>query len=321
MDNERWFKEAKFGMMIHWGLYSLLAGEWKGQRMDDIGEWIMSKYEISITEYEQLTKCFNPIYFDAEEWVCLAKEAGMNYIVVTSKHHDGFAMYHSEADSYNVVDATPFGRDIIAELAAACHKYDMKLGLYYSQNLDWHEPHGGGFAQKHYQSNFGMSWDNNWDFPNRDQKDYMICFEKKIKPQVRELLTKYGEICLIWFDTPVGAPESCSAELFEMVKKYQPNCLVNTRIGNGLGDYVSCGDNELPEEYSDVLREAPVTLNDTWGYKSFDANWKSAEKIIELKKRCNDHGANLLLNVGPDGLGRIPAPTIEILKKVGANAK
>lgn len=321
MDNKQWFREAKFGMMIHWGLYSLLAGEWKGQRMDYIGEWIMSKYEIPITEYEKLTQCFNPIYFDADEWVRLAKDAGMNYIVVTSKHHDGFAMYHSEVDSYNVVDATPFGRDVIGELAEACRKHDMKLGIYYSQNLDWHEPHGGGFNQNPYRRNFGMSWENSWDFPNREEKDYMICFEKKIKPQVKELLTKYGEICLIWFDTPIGAPESCSTELFEMVKKYQPNCLVNTRIGNGLGDYISCGDNELPDEYSHLLRESPVTLNDTWGYKSFDGNWKSAEKIIELKKRCNNHGTNLLLNIGPDGLGRIPVPTIEILKKVGEIAE
>ena len=317
MDNRKWFKEAKFGMMIHWGLYSLVAGEWKGKRMDYIGEWIMSKYEIPINEYEKLAKCFNPIFFDAEEWVLLAKQAGMNYIVMTAKHHDGFALYHSEHDKYNVVDATPFGRDIIAELATACRKHDMKFGLYYSQNIDWHEAHGGGYDPKYYHSNFGMSWDNDWDFPDRENKDYMICFEKKIKPQVKELVTRYGDICLIWFDTPIGAPEQCSTELFEMVKKYQPDCLVNTRIGNGLGDYVSCSDNKIPEDYSDVLREAPVTLNDTWGYKSFDLNWKSAEKILEIKKRCNSRGANLLLNVGPDGLGRIPAEAVDILKRVG----
>ena len=149
MNNKEWFKQAKFGMMIHWGLYSLVAGEWKGKRMDYIGEWIMSKYEIPIKEYEQLAKCFNPIFFDAEEWVMLAKQAGMNYIVITAKHHDGFALYHSQTDKYNIVDATPFGRDVIAELAEACRKHNIKLGLYYSQNIDWHEPHGGGYDPNH----------------------------------------------------------------------------------------------------------------------------------------------------------------------------
>ncbi len=313
--NKKWFKEAGFGLMIHWGLYSVLGGEWKGKRMDYIGEWVMSKYEISNKEYEKLVNVFNPIYFDAEEWVTLAKDAGMKYIVITSKHHDGFALYHSEVDPYNVVDATPFGRDIIGELAEACKKHDMKLGLYYSQNIDWHELHGGGYDMKFYHSNRGeMSWDNDWDFPDRSKKDYRICYEKKIKPQVKEILTKYGDLCLIWFDTPLDIPEECSRELFDMVKKYQPNCLVNSRIGNGMGDYHSCGDNELPKEYTDGLIESPITLNHTWGYKSFDNDWKSPEKVREILAKCRACGANLLLNIGPDHLGRLPAPAMDVLK-------
>lgn len=315
MNNKEWFKGAKFGLMIHFGLYSLLAGEWQGKRMDYIGEWIMSKYEIPNKEYEKLTAAFNPIYFDAEEWVLAAKAAGMNYIVVTAKHHDGFALYHSKVDSYNVVDATPFGRDIIRELADACKKHDMKLGLYYSQCLDWHEEHGGGYtAEPH--SNFGMSWGNDWDFADNSAKDYMICYEKKIKPQVKELLTEYGELCLIWFDTPVGLSEKISQELFDMVKKYQPNCLVNSRIGNGLGDYSSCGDNCLPEDCCDELIEAPITLNHTWGYKAFDNDWKSPETVLEILEKCNSRGANMLLNIGPDHLGRLPAPSLDILKEL-----
>ena len=133
MDSKEWFREAKFGMMIHWGLYSLLAGEYKGQRTENEAEWIQSRFRIPIAEYEKLASSFNPIYFNAEEWVKLAKDAGMQYIVMTSKHHEGFAMYKSEADKFNVVDSTPFGRDVIGELAEACRKFGMKLGLYYSQ--------------------------------------------------------------------------------------------------------------------------------------------------------------------------------------------
>ena len=313
MKNRVWFKNAGFGMMIHWGLYSLLGGEWQGKRMDYIGEWIMSKYEIPIKEYEKLASAFNPIYFDADEWVLSAKAAGMQYIVVTAKHHDGFALYHSKADAYNAVDATPFGRDIIRELADACKKHGIKLGLYYSQCIDWHEAHGGAYSEAFDHSNFGMSWCNDWDFPDRDQKNYRICFEKKIKPQVRELLTEYGDICLIWFDTPIDIPEECSKELYDMVKKYQPNCLVNSRIGNDMGDYVSLGDNELPDAYTDALIEAPITLNHTWGYKSFDNDYKSPEEVRKILEKCRKCGANLLLNIGPDALGRLPAPALDTL--------
>lgn len=322
-DNRKWFKEAKFGLMIHWGLYSLLGGEWKGKRMGGIGEWIMQYYRIPIAEYEKLASAFNPIYFDAEEWVKLAEDAGMKYIVVTSKHHEGFAMYHSKVDKYNVVDATPFGRDVIGELANACARHNMKLGLYYSQELDWHEPNGGGWTRgKTWGGATGKPgdayWVNNWDFPDDAHKDFSQCFESKIKPQVKEILTQYGELCLIWFDTPHTISEAQSRELYDMVKRHQPNCLVNSRIGNGLGDYRSWGDNQIPDEYmQDGLFETPATLNDTWGYKSFDNNWKSAEKVLELKEHLNSRGINYLLNVGPDALGRIPAPALDILRKAG----
>jgi alpha-L-fucosidase len=212
MDNRTWFKQAKFGLMIHWGLYAVPAGEWKGQRNDDLGEWIQAFYRIPKAEYEKLAEAFNPILFDAEEWVRLAKDAGMQYIVITSKHHDGFALFKSEADPYNVVDATPFKRDIIAEFAAACKKHGLKLGLYYSQDLDWHEPDGGGYNFPAIHGNgHHVSWTNNWDYPDASAKDYSRCFEKKIKPQVKEILTKYGDLCLIWFDTPCTINKEQSA--------------------------------------------------------------------------------------------------------------
>jgi Alpha-L-fucosidase len=308
-----WFREAQYGMMIHWGLYSLPAGEWKGRRMDYIGEWLQSKFEIPNREYGALAGILNPICFNADEWVELAKEAGMKYIVITSKHHDGFAMYKSDCDRYNICDATPFGRDVIGELANACAKKGIRLGLYYSQELDWHEKDGGGYRSGY--TNCGMSWTNCWDFPDNENKNYTNCFEKKIKPQLYEILTGYGELSLIWFDTPSVISTEQSRELYDMVKKYQPGCLVNSRIGNGLGDYHSWGDNQIPDEYQGGgLFETPATLNDTWGYKSFDNNWKNADRVREIREHLNARGINYLLNVGPDYLGRIPAPAAQILR-------
>ncbi len=317
MDNKTWFKEAKFGMMIHFGLYSILGGEWNGKRTDQIGEWAQSFFRIPNSEYHRLAEIFNPIYFDAEKWVKTAKDAGMKYFVITSKHHDGFALFKSEASSFNVVDATPFKRDIIAEIAEACCKYDLKLGLYYSQALDWAHPHGSGY-EAGYGLNCGvMDWGNTWDFPDFAKKDYKICYEEKIKPQVKEILTNYGELCLIWFDTPINMPKELSIELYDMVKHYQPDCLINSRLGHGVCDYESAGDNEIPEDKKDMLFETPATLNDTWGYKSFDQNWKSAKEVIRIKNHLNERGINYLLNVGPDHLGRFPAPATEILLEVG----
>ena len=317
MTNREWFKQAKFGMMVHWGLYALPAGEWNGNRMPFVGEWAQSCFRIPNAEYGALAQAFNPIRFDAEAWVRQAIDAGMQYLVVTSKHHDGFALYHSRVDAYNIVDATPFKRDVIAELAEACRKHGLKLGLYYSQELDWHEPHGGGYRSG--RTNCGcMSWTNDWDFPDNDAKDFTRCFEGKIKPQVEELLRNYGELCLIWFDTPGVITPAQSTELFDLVKTHQPDCLVNSRIGNGLGDYRSMGDNEIPDAFfGDELVETAATLNDTWGYKSFDQNWKLAEEVLRIKKHLNARGVNYLLNVGPDALGRIPGPSVDILRQVG----
>ena len=308
MTNKEWFKDAKFGMMIHWGLYALPAGEWKGRRMEDIGEWAQEYFRIPNAEYARLADAFNPILFDADEWAELAADAGMKYMVFTSKHHDGFAMYKSDVSPYNVVDATPFGRDVVGELAEACRKRGLKFGLYYSQDLDWNHPHGGGYRTGKTWCGGKAYWTNNWDFPDIEKKDYAICFEEKIKPQVTEILTRYGDLCLVWFDVPFTISPAQTDELYRLVKRYQPDCLVNSRIGNGYGDYTSAGDNQIPDDdKGSILFETPATLNDTWGYKSFDNNWKNADRVIELKKHLNERGINYLLNVGPDARGRIPA--------------
>ena len=313
---KKWFYEAKFGMMIHFGLYSIIGGEWKGKRTPSLGEWAQSYFRIPNSEYRQLCDAFNPIFFNADDYAKTAQEAGMKYIVATSKHHDGFALYRSKVSKYNCVDATPFKRDIIGELAEACAKRGIKLGLYYSQALDWEQPHGGGWSGGH--SNGGMSWTNDWDFPDNDKKDYSICFEGKIKPQVREILTQYGDLALIWFDTPFDISEAQSMELYNLVKQHQPECLINSRIGHGKCDYESTDDNEiLEDDKTGMLYEMPGTMNRTWGYKSFDTDWKSPVRILEIKKHLNERGINYLLNVGPDHLGRIPVPSLDILEVVG----
>lgn len=316
MNNKEWFKNARFGLMIHFGLYSLLGGEWKGKRLDYIGEWIQSCYKIPKEEYEKLQKAFNPILFDAEEWVKLAKDAGMQYMVVTSKHHDGFCLFDSAWDDFNVVKGTPFGRDMIAELAEACYKHGMKLGLYYSQELDWHEPDCGGVSCE-WDKKGDFRCTNEWIYPDASKKDYNRLFNGKIKAQFREILTKYGDLALVWCDTPMDITPEQSRELFDLIKHYQPDCLVNTRIGNNLGDYFSCEDNDLdfvPEK--DGLYECPATLNDTWGYKTFDNNWKSAETVRTTRDRLNAKGINYLLNIGPDPLGRFPVPAMNVLKEL-----
>ena len=177
MDMRKWFKEAQYGMMVHWGLYSLLAGEYKDRYSGVYAEWIQANLAIPNAEYGKLAKAFNPVFFDAEEWVKLAKDCGMKYFVVTSKHHDGFAMFHSKVDKYNVVDATPFGRDVIGEIAEACYKHGLKMGLYYSQDLDWHHPDGGGYLSNHIPSQV-VTWDNSWDFPDAANKNFDRCFNE-----------------------------------------------------------------------------------------------------------------------------------------------
>jgi len=336
MDMRKWFKEAQYGMMVHWGLYSLLGGEWRGERCANYAEWIQSNRRIPKAEYEKLARAFNPVFFDADEWISFAKECGMKYFVITSKHHDGFALFRSKADPFNVVDATPFGRDVIGELAEACYKHGIKFGLYYSQDLDWHEQHGGGYTC-HIPCE-GTAWCNDWDWPDESVKNFDICFENKIKPQVEEILRNYGELALIWFDVPMTIRQEQSLELYHMVKKYQPDCLINSRLGNGAYDYVSLGDNEIPDRipteeelkqagfdlnFYDGFKPSPyglyetaATMNNSWGYCAWDHAWKDADKVLEIKRKLEKLGINYLLNVGPDHLGRIPGMSQKILREV-----
>ena len=297
-----WWREARFGMFIHWGLYAIPAGIWKGEPVDGIGEWIMLRARIPRAEYETLAKQFNPVSFDAGAWVDLAVQAGMRYLVITAKHHDGFALYRSPCCPYNIVDATPFGRDPLAELADACRAAGITLGFYYSQDQDWHDPGGSR---------------NDWDFAP-EEKDFAAYLERKVKPQLRELLTQYGPVGLIWFDTPYSISREHSIELRDFVHRLQPDCLVSGRIGNDVGDYGSLGDNQIPAGRVQADYETPATLNDTWGFKSTDHNWKSTETLLLLLIDLASKGVNYLLNVGPTAEGVIPEPSAERLRAIGA---
>lgn len=296
-----WWRAAKFGLFIHWGLYAIPAGIWKGRAIPGIGEWIMQRAEIPVAEYEKLAGQFNPVKFDAAAWVALAKAAGMKYIVITSKHHDGFCIFHSAHTEYNIVDATPFGRDVLAELAAECQKQGMRLGFYYSQTQDWHHPGGDG---------------NDWDF-TPSAAAFADYIDNYVKPQVTELLTHYGPIAVIWFDTPKGISRAQSESLLELVHSLQPDCLVCGRLGNGLGDYASAGDNRIPGELTEMDWETPATINDTWGFKVNDHNWKSSTELIQKLVDIVSKGGTYLLNVGPTAEGVIPQPSVERLEEMG----
>ena len=311
------FIKSRFGMFIHWGIYSIPGGRWNGEEMDYIGEWVQSRFRIPQKEYQALAEQFNPVRFNAEEWVLLAKNAGMKYIVFTSKHHDGFAMYHSRVSRYNIVEATPFGRDVLRELAIACRKHEIKLGIYYSHCLDWSESDGADPGPD-FPTNFGMSWGNNWDFPNWQSKDFSRYFENKVKKQIEELLTEYGPIFLLWFDCPMVMTEEQGQELQQLILRLQPTCLINGRIGYEIGDFGCLSDNQQPTGKTEFPLESPNTMNNTWGFKWDDHNWSNAKEIVRNLAAFNEKNVNYLLNIGPRPDGKFPEPAIDALREVAA---
>jgi len=302
-----WFREAKYGLFIHWGLYAIPAGEWQGKRSLGLGEWIMNRSKIPVRDYEKLASQFNPVRFNPDEWVQLAQDAGMKYIVITSKHHDGFAMFKSKVSAYNVVDATPFKRDVLKGLADACAKRGMRLGFYYSQSQDWHEKDGAG---------------NTWDFgpdqaaDGKELKNYDAYLRRKAEPQVREILTGYGPVALIWFDTPRMMTPERGQRFADIVRSTQPNTLIDGRLGTE-GDYRSTGDNVVPADASTEAWETPATINDTWGFRRDDTNWKSPGQITFKLVDIVSKGGNYLLNVGPTAEGVVPQASQDIVRTVG----
>jgi alpha-L-fucosidase len=259
---------------------------------------------IPIREYEKLATRFNPARFDADEWAGIARDAGMKYMVVTAKHHDGFAMFHSKYDRYNIVEATPYKADPLAALSKACGKAGIRLGFYYSQDLDWHEKGATG---------------NTWDFTAEEKtpEAFEAYLQGKVRAQLRELLTNYGGVALIWFDTTMRMSESQCLSLKEFVHALQPRCLVSGRLGNGLGDYGTLGDNEIPRRRLSGAWEGLGTINGSWGIKFTDREWKSPRDLLEILARQASNNANYLLNVGPTAKGEIPAPCRKGLSEMG----
>lgn len=301
-----WWRDAKFGMFIHWGIYAVAAGEWNGRKVRGNSEWIMERLDIPVKEYEEMASRFRPVQFNADSWVKTAYDAGMKYIVFTAKHHDGFAMFRSE-DPFNIVSATPFCRDPLAELAESCRKYGLRLCLYYSHVLDWHEPDA-------FRDDIPLTKQDLVQEKNLRFRNYL---EKKVKPQLKELLTGYGQIGALWFDMPGCIDPAYCREIREYVKSFQPECIISGRIGHGMGDYLTVGDNKIPLLPCPHPWEMPGTMNDTWGYKAGDRNWKTADELIRILLKIVSRGGNYLLNAGPDAAGCIPPESVQILKEIG----
>lgn len=298
------FDEGNFAMFIHWGLYSNLGGVWHDTTYYGIGEWIMNPRVagIPVDDYIAKAKDFNPVDFDAKAIAQLANDAGMKHIIITSKHHEGFAMFQSEVSEFNIVDATPFARDPMKELSEACDELGLGFGFYYSHNQDWTSPGASGGPKK------------NQDGTEATFKDY---FYSKCKPQVKEICTNYGDLDFVWFDTPGRMPKEFVVELRDLVRELQPNAMLCSRIGHGMGDYASKGDMEVPPRNIEGLWETCDTNNDSWSYAWYDNNFKSPKIILERLIMTVGRGGSYLFNVGPDGKGNIPVIGQKFLRETG----
>ncbi len=298
----QWWNSARFGMFVHWGVYSVTGGEYKGKMPTNSAEWMMNKARIPIADYKtENVDRFNPTKFDATAFVGLAKEAGMKYLVITAKHHDGFSMFHSKCSPYNVVDATPFKRDIMKELAEACREQGIRFGFYYSQCQDWHHPGGMG---------------NTWDKTIRRVSFDQYVREKAV-PEARQLLTEYGPIAIFWWDTP----RAMSKEAFESlhgVTALQPGIITNDRLGKDHpGDYKTFERRIPAQAPAEADWEVCMPISGSWGYKKSDTNFKSTTTLIRNLADIAGKGGNYLLNVSPTGQGTLLPQATERLKAIG----
>jgi alpha-L-fucosidase len=288
-----WWREAKFGLFIHFGVYAVPAQ----------GEWYMNLHKVPVAKYKEYAKQFNPTKYDPEAWVEMAKNAGMKYIVITAKHHDGFAMFDTKASDWNIVQATPYGKDILKPLAEACRTNGLKLGFYYSQAQDW--------------TNGGSAINGKWDTAQqRDMDDYI---DKVSIPQIKELLTNYGPDvpAVLWWDTPMDINAARGKRILDVVEQLRPQTIQNNRLA-----YRISGNFQTPEQFAPIVGikgdwETCMTLNHNWGYNRNDHDWKSPTALIHKLADICGKGGNFLLNVGPTELGEIPQPSIDCLKVVG----
>jgi len=314
LKNREWFQDAKFGLFVHWGVYAVMAGG--GDQ--GVAEWIMNQKQIPIEQYEKLPAFFNPTSFDPAEWVAIVKKAGMQYITITSKHHDGFAMYDSKVSDYNIVDQTPYGKDVLKQLKDECDKQGIKLFFYYSQ-LDWHHP--DYFPRGRTGKNFtGRPQSGDWN----KYIDYM-------NTQLTELLTNYGEIGGIWFDGMWDKPDAewRLEETYQLIHDLQPGAMIgsNHHIAPFPGEDFQMFERDLPgentmgfnktETISDLPLEMCETMNGSWGFNLKDNNYKSSKQLIQTMVKAAGHGANFLLNTGPMPNGKIQPENVDTLMVMG----
>lgn len=309
-----WWREARFGMFIHWGLYAIPAGEWNGKK--DYGEWIRHSARIPLKTYDQFRDQFNPVDFNADEWVRTARDAGMKYIVITSKHHDGFCMFNTKQTGFSIME-TPFGRDVMLELSEACRKYGLKFCFYYSI-MDWHHP----------DYLLRRDWENDRSTDTVDFDRYL----SYMKMELKELLTQYGDIGVLWFD---GEWESVwndnyGKEIYTYVRSLQPGIIINNRIGAGrmdmegmTGEGAFGGDFGTPEQQIPPTGlpgtdwETCMTMNDHWGYNKANTEYKPVQEIIRMLTDIASKGGNYLLNVGPTDKGKFPEQAISRFGEIG----
>ena len=329
----KWWREARFGMFIHWGVYAQLAGVYKGHEQARGGaEWIMNRMKIPVAEYKQVARQFNPTKYNPDDWVKMARDAGMKYLIITAKHHDGFALFDSKASDWDVVDATPYGKDLLRPLAAACKKYGIKLGFYYSQAQDWGNT-GGSAARKEMREGwpnpdsaaidaYTKAHKGHWD-PAQEKKSFDQYIRDVAIPQVREILTNYGDIAVLWWDTPTNMTDEAALEL-QALLKLQPQIITNDRLKrpNFPGD-TKTPEQKIPtqEELDGMDWETCMTMNGTWGYRTSDNNWKSSQTLIRNLCDIASKGGNYLLNVGPKPDGEFPQASIDRLQEIGAWTK
>ncbi|ETZ21371.1 alpha-L-fucosidase [Pedobacter sp. V48] len=325
----KWWREAKFGMFIHWGVYAQFAGIYKGHEQRRGGaEWIMNRSKIPVAEYQEMAKSFNPVKYDPDAWVKMAKDAGMKYIIITAKHHDGFALFNSKASKWDITDATPYGKDLLKPLAEACKKQGMKLGFYYSQAQDWNNP--GGSAARKVMTEGWLNPDSakvdayteahhgHWD-PAQETKSFAQYIDEVSVPQVKELMTNYGDIAVLWWDTPTNMTDEAALKLQDAIKT-QPQIITNDRLKrpNFPGD-TKTPEQKIPNqaELDGMDWETCMTMNGTWGFRTSDNKWKSTETLIRNLADIASKGGNYLLNIGPKPDGTFPQESIDRLKAIG----
>jgi len=324
-----WWRDAKFGMFIHWGVYAQFAGVYKGhEQLRGGAEWIMNRSKIPVAEYQEMARSFNPVKYNPDAWVRMAKDAGMKYLIITAKHHDGFALFNSKASKWDITDATPYGKDLLKPLAEACKKHGIKLGFYYSQAQDWNNP-GGSVARKVMREGwlnpdsakidaYTLANKGHWD-PAQMTKTFDQYIDDVAVPQVKELMTNYGDIAVLWWDTPTNMTDEAALKLQNALKS-QPHIITNDRLKrpNFPGD-TKTPEQKIPSqaELDGMDWETCMTMNGTWGFRTADQKWKSTETLIRNLADIASKGGNYLLNIGPKPDGTFPQESVDRLEEIG----